>query len=253
MSFAKLTADERALVKAWGAGETRSPGGTVDAAVIRALLMRSNPLWLLPRGPKKLMGAAIVGELDLSFLEFDGLSLLNCQMLSLNIQGSRINGHLDLSGSTVSGTCDGKGDRKAIIGDGADVRGTVCLSLNETMPFSAKGSIGFVGVQLGDLDLRGACLNNPGGDALHADRLITRGAVFLSKGFTAKGAVRCLGAHIGNDCSLDNSVIDGMLSLNGAKLERNLYLRNTTITGGPHDPKNVKSPKVCVDFMGLTV
>ena len=59
----------------------------------------------------------------------------------------------------------------------------------------------------GPLDLRGAKLANPDGDALFADRITVGGVMFCGEGFQAEGEVRLVSAHI-----------SGALDLAGAKL-----------------------------------
>jgi hypothetical protein len=77
----------------------------------------------------------------------------------------------------------------------------------------------------GQLSLSGAKLANPGGRALHADRMTVSGGMYCQDGFQAEGEIWLLGAHIG-----------GPLDLSGAKLAnpggRALTADRMTVSGG---------------------
>ena len=89
---------------------------------------------------------------------------------------------------------------RALSADKATVKGDVNLCEG----FSAKGEVWLMGANIGgDLSCNGGKFNNPGGKALVADRLTTKGGVFLRM-ISAKGEVRLPGASIGGDLDCDD-------------------------------------------------
>jgi len=93
----------------------------------------------------------------------------------------------------------------------------------------------------------GARMNNPGKEALNADRMVIGGNVCLDNGFKAEGEVRLLGAHIGGDLycgngefrnkngkalNTDGMVTEGMVCLDaGFKAEGEVRLLGVNIGG----------------------
>ncbi|MFD5250402.1 hypothetical protein ACFWIW_38045 [Amycolatopsis sp. NPDC058340] len=98
----------------------------------------------------------------------------------------------------------------------------------EATGIGEQGAVRLVGAHLGRLEADGACLTNPDGPALQADRLRVDHGVFLRAGFRATGAVQLVDAHVGLlDCDgarLENT--DGpALYANGLKVDRAVFLR----------------------------
>jgi hypothetical protein len=152
------------------------------------------------RGGVSLKGAELRGEVQLS--------------------GSRIGGNLSLDGASFS--CDG---RAALVADGIDVRSVELRGASvagETRMTSARIS--------GDLDLTGARLSYPDGEALHLNRTVVGGGLFLRGGAQINGALDLTGASI--DTLHDDEAswpASGDLLLN-----RCLY---NALIGGPMDAR----------------
>ncbi len=118
------------------------------------------------RGGVSLKGAAVSGELRLS--------------------GSRLDGNLSLDGASVS--CPG---RAALTADGIALRSVELRGARidgETRMTAARVD--------GDLDLTGARLSHPDGEALHLNRTVVRGGLFLRGGAQIKGALDLTGASV---------------------------------------------------------
>ncbi|MGW6011033.1 oxidoreductase [Streptomyces sp. NPDC055210] len=175
--------------RAWGAGRT------VRAEVLAALLLGANSARPGAVAALNLTGARIVGRLDLAggdiahtvhlascrleeTVNLRGsatrtIRMTRCRVLGIEAQMVRVEGRFELSGTTLRG-------------------GRLALT-------NAHVS--------GELDLNGATLEADGKWALFAGGLVAEGAVFCSKGFTARGGLRLLGAQL-----------SGGLFLGGARL-----------------------------------
>ena len=113
--------------------------------------------------------------------------------------------------------------------------------------FQADGEIRLLSAHIsGQLDLRGAKLANPGGNALSADRITVDGSVYCGEGFKAKGEIRLPGAHIsgqldltkaklvnpgGNALSADRIAVSSMFGRNGFQADGEIVLPGAHISG----------------------
>lgn len=141
----------------------------------------------------------------------------------VSLRGCRIRGHLNLNGATIrNSNADAAGDLVAVNLAVAEVAGGVVAGDG----FEAQGEFRAYQVKIeGQLNLDGAKLHNPEGDALSLDGAQISGRVLAGDGFEAKGQVRARLA-----------TIKGQLSLDGAKLHNPegyaLSLDGVEITGG---------------------
>jgi hypothetical protein len=118
------------------------------------------------RGGVSLRGAVVTGEVRLT--------------------GSRIEGNLSLDGATI-----GEPARSALIADAIEVRSV------ELRGATLMGETRMTGARIdGDLDLTGARLSFPDGEALHLNRTVVRGGLFLRGGARIDGALDLTGASI---------------------------------------------------------
>ncbi len=175
--------------EAWG------PERTVRAEVISALMLGAQEDEPGHVSAVRLTGARITGTINLGharvnvplaltacqltdaphlyWAQLRSVHLMRCRLPGLVASGARIDGHLWLEGSHVYG-------------------GVWLDSCRIT----------------GILNLTGAHLSHPGGDApLLADRLVVENNVYFNQGFTVEGEVRLPGAQVG-----------GQLVLRGARL-----------------------------------
>ncbi len=166
-------------------------------------------------------GSSLPG-LELDRLEArGGVSLKSAELTGeVRLSGSRLGGNLCLDGALFS--CAG---RAALTADGIEVRSVElrgALIAGETRMTSARIS--------GDLDLTGARLSYPDGEALHLNRTVVRGGLFLRGGAEIKGTLDLTGASI--DILHDDQAswpAPGNLLLN-----RCLY---NALIGGPMDAR----------------
>jgi hypothetical protein len=106
------------------------------------------------------------------------------------------------------------------LANGVTVDGTVYLCNG----FNAKGEVGLAAASIGlGLDCDAGTFENPGGDALSADRVKINGNVLLHDRFRAKGRVRLTNARIGGllECmggSLEKPGDDAVLLTEGAEI-----------------------------------
>jgi hypothetical protein len=118
------------------------------------------------RGGVSLRGATVTGEVRLT--------------------GSRIEGNLSLDGATI-----GEPARTALSADAIEVRSV------ELRGATLLGETRMTGARIdGDLDLTGARLSFPDGEALHLNRTVVRGGLFLRGGAKIDGALDLTGASI---------------------------------------------------------
>jgi len=147
----------------------------------------------------------------------------------VRLTGAQIGGDLECSYATFKNPPqkDVAASGKALIADGADVKGSVFLREG----FTAEGEVRLLGGQIGGgLDCSGGTFKNPpqkelsaSGKALSADRAIVKGDVFLGDDFTAEGEVRLLGARIGGDLDCSGGVFKE-LTVEGANIARHLLV-----------------------------
>jgi hypothetical protein len=138
----------------------------------------------------------------------------------VSLNGAHIGGGLDLSGATLANP-----DDAALFAD----RLTVDQGMACTQGFTAKGSLQLVGAQIsGGLDFSGAQVNdqiglsgahvtellfygatlaNPDGMALLADRLTVDQGMACAQGFTAKGEIYLVDAHIGGQLNFHDATL----------------------------------------------
>lgn len=229
-----LTQPEQDLVAKVKAGEwcrlgTERPGkderkdaqNVIRASVIMHLAHGGDPDD--PVHPKgvQLLGAWITGKLD-----FDSCTLtcpLWLQDCHVEVEPDFLYAQaqiISFAGAWVPG----------FSADGLTTAGGVFLRNG----FEAQSAVRLVGARIGgDLDCtRGRFLGrDASGNALHADRVTTRGNVFLSHGFEARGAVRLLGAKIGGDLACTGGKFLGIdengdaLLAHGLTTAGNVFLR----------------------------
>ncbi len=171
------------------------------------------------RGEVRLLGATIGGQLDLS-----GATLTNPNGTALNadrltvgqsmfcaegfsatgevrLLGATIGGQLDLAGATLTNP-----GSDALTADGLTVNGAGGMLCGEE--FSATGEVRLRGATItSQLDLTGATLTNPNGNALNADGLTVNGAMFCRQGFRASGEVGLLSATITSQLDLTGATL----------------------------------------------
>ncbi|MDQ0777103.1 hypothetical protein QF026_005569 [Streptomyces aurantiacus] len=228
--------DDARQGQAWG------PGRTVRAEVLAALLLGANPARPGAVAALRLTGARVAGALDLAgadiaqtvrldscrFEEPVGLRgcatrsirLAECWIPGVDARLARIEGRLDLRGTTVDG------DRFSLIN--THISGE--LSLNEATlstddewalfagglvmeggvfcrGLTTRGGIRLLGAQLsGGLFMEGARLANPRGEALLADDA-TVSTLEMTDGFATTGAVRLRGAHVTSRLSVRGAAL----------------------------------------------
>ncbi|WP_314412137.1 oxidoreductase [Streptomyces sp. DSM 40484] len=231
-----LEEDDAVGGSAWGSGRT------VRAEVLTALLLGANPVRPGAVAALNLTGARIVGSLDLEggdiahtvhlascrleeTVNVRGsatrtIRMRNCRVLDINAQMARIEGRLDLRGTTLRGgrialtnahvsgelvlngaTLEAEG-KWALFAGGLVAEGAVfCRGL------TARGGFRLLGAQLsGGLFLGGARLENSEGEALLADTATVK-TLELTDGFSATAAVRLRGAHITNRLSVRGAAL----------------------------------------------
>lgn len=235
--------------------ERADPQVTVQAEVLRYLILGGCDACRVDERGVWLRGAYITGRLDLDYVTARGATALtHCRFDSkvyalrarlgvLNLAGSHcpgLNAHgvqvagdvflrdgflakdeVRLSGSEIGGqlACVGgefdNADGYALNADAAQVAGDVIL----VEGFSAKGAVSLTGAEIGgQWNCRGGSFDNVEGFALLAQDLRVASIAFFSDGFTAKGAVSLLNAKVG-DLNLQGCQIECVARmLDGVKL-----------------------------------
>jgi hypothetical protein len=150
-----------------------------------------------------------------------GVSLKSADLAGeVRLSGSRLGGNLSLDGASIA--CAG---RAALVADSIEVRSV------ELRGASIAGETRMTSARIdGDLDLTGGRLSHPDGEALHLNRTLVRGGLFLRGGAEIKGALDLTGASI--DTLHDDEAswpAPGNLLLN-----RCLY---NALIGGPMDAR----------------
>jgi hypothetical protein len=116
-----------------------------------------------------------------------GVSLKSAELAGeVRLSGSRLGGNLSLDGASIS--CAGG---PALVADGIEARAVELRGATiagETRMTAARVN--------GDLDLTGARLSQPDGEALHLNRTVVSGGLFLRGGAEFKGALDLTGASI---------------------------------------------------------
>ena len=116
-----------------------------------------------------------------------GVSLKSADVAgAVHLSGSRIGGNLSLDGALISYP-----GGIAVMADGIEVKSVELRGATiagETRMTSARVD--------GDFDLTGARLSHPDGEALHLNRTVVRGGLFLRGGAEIKGALDLTGASV---------------------------------------------------------
>ena len=116
-----------------------------------------------------------------------GVSLKSADVAGpVHLSGSRIGGNLSLDGASISYP-----GGIALVADGIEVKSVELRGATiagETRMTSARVD--------GDFDLTGAKLTHPDGEALHLNRTVVRGGLFLRGGAEIKGALDLTGASV---------------------------------------------------------
>ena len=147
--------------------------------------------------------------------------------------------HAECIALYMNGCCLAKG----LAGYGMKVKGGVFLRRfpRNDVPcdFLAKGEVQLTGAHIGgDLDCRGGKFERPDGVALSAERVVVKGDVRLSRGFSAEGGAHFMGADIGGqlDCAGGRFVNEGdskyALNAERVKTGGHVYLNYHEPSGG---------------------
>lgn len=194
-------------------------------------------------GAVSAVGVHIGGRLDLNGADFRNPSasdddlryalVLDHARIALSVSaGITTTGAISATGITVGdqlslggAVLDNPNALGILILDGAKIGGDLWASEdqdavgNKLAPLDATGEVRALRVSIGgDLNLDGASIDNPEGDALTLDNAQIGRHVFATGGFTANGTVRALGITIGHSLYLD-----------GAQLAKNNYARRAKI------------------------
>ncbi|WP_374332543.1 hypothetical protein [Aestuariivirga sp.] len=116
-----------------------------------------------------------------------GVSLKSAEVTGeIRLVGSRLDGNLSLDGAVV------RAERgPALVADGITMRAAELRGLD------AEGEVRMTSARIdGDLDLTGARISYPEGEALHLNRTVVRGGLFLRGGAKIDGALDLTGASI---------------------------------------------------------
>jgi hypothetical protein len=190
---------------------------TVAAGLLAELLTGTDG----SRRPRalRLAGARVLGQLDLEAAEvICPLLLRGCWFAEPILLDEAQAPAVRLPGCHLPG----------LNADQLTTRGNLQLSDG----FTTRGEISLFGAHVGgSLNLSGATLTNPEGDALNADRVVVDQGMFCGEGFGATGQVRLLGARISGQLDLGRATFTnpGGLALSLQELRANaLLLRDLT-------------------------
>ncbi|WP_330276638.1 hypothetical protein OG205_13885 [Lentzea sp. NBC_00516] len=222
---------DETTMRAWG--ESRTIRSWVVRDIVRGRLAADPD----PHG-LRLRGVRIAGRVDLENITSTvAIELDNCLLEEgLNARDARIP-VLVLSACRLEHPSEPPLDAHRLIA-------TVLFTNTSTITgHSNQGAITLVGARIGQLACDGATLRNDSGPALHADGLQVDQSMFLCGGFTAIGtgdigAVRLLGAHIGElDCDGATLRNDSGPALHayGLQVDRGMFLRGGFTATGTGD------------------
>jgi hypothetical protein len=171
--------------------------------------------WQELKAPLILSSCLVEEPIDLTSATIPNLTIAQSRIEDLNANELRCTHTLSLSGTHAH----------QINLEGADITGDVFMSDG----FNASGEICLLGAHIGgELDLSGAALTNPDGDALTADNADITGSVYMRDGFNATGEIRLLGAHIGGQLDLSGAALtnpDGdALNADNADITGSVYM-----------------------------
>jgi hypothetical protein len=173
--------------------------------------------WLLRGGDRKLVGARVVGPVDLTGIQLDAaVSLVRCLIEDgVTADGAELRS-LDLSGSYIGSVSAVQLHAEYVRMDRAVVRSKVTLR----------------DAEFGHVALTGALVHaDANGLALDADVMTTRRSADFNRGFEVYGRAKFIGASIGGQMNLSRSIFNGTLSLHEVSTARALYLRNGVFLG----------------------
>jgi predicted acyltransferase (DUF342 family) len=192
---------------------SRSPKNEIGSDLLRYLIKGGCDACDLHDWGVDLVGAYIIGEVDLRLVKATGVTgMQNCHFEApINAMNARLY-FLNLRGSSCP----------SLNAQGVDVQGDVFLCDG----FAAKGEVSLSGAVIsGQLSCIGGSFENAEGDALNAQRLDVKGGVLLRDGFAAKGEV-----------NLRSAVIGGQLSCSGGSFENEegdaLNAQSVNVKGG---------------------
>ncbi|GAA6180889.1 hypothetical protein NBRC116594_23270 [Shimia sp. NS0008-38b] len=172
--------------------EKPSPKVSVQAELLRYLILGGCDVCRVDELGVQLKGAYIKEKLDLSMCETRGVILLSecvldevfeavqATMVQLNLRGSLLRSGANLTGATVSG-------------------GIYLTSSVNRPAFECHNGLKLIGANInGQFAASGGQFLNETGVALHGQSCVVNGPVFLTESFLAKGEVNFEGAKVGN-------------------------------------------------------
>lgn len=202
--------------------------------------------------PLSFRGCTIESGISAVYSSIRRLELMNCKIgeqvnggeSALNLQFARIDGALDLSGSTVIAV-----DRPAVDARNAHIGGEVLLryTSSEHAQFltteDAEGTISFVFAEIGgSVLLRGVHIVNEKGPAFNISSAEVKGDINLGgscvlTGSSGPGVLQIVGTVINGQLDLGDSrvtnSIGSALNIRGASITDDLYIKEGfTATGG---------------------
>ena len=219
-----LAADEpvdEAAMRTWDSSRT------IRAAVVRDILRGRLATDPDPHG-LRLRGARIAGRLDLEILTTGvGVGLVDCLLGEGLVARDAKLPFLSLSGCRLEHPDQPPLD--------ADRLTAAALGLDRAVITAAceAGAVGLAGAHLGTLSCDGATMRNGTGPALAADGLQVDRGVWLAGGFEAvgagaHGAVRLLGAHVGDQLECTGATMRNdsgpALDAEGLRVDQNVLL-----------------------------
>ena len=157
------------------------------------------------------------------------LDLTNAELRSSLIfeEGVAVQGTLKLTGAHIKGALTLRGTRWSEPEDGSliSAQGVIVDSAVDLRDVETTGGrLRFRSATVGDLvDAHGARLHNPDGEALSLQRVVVRGSIQLTGGFTAHGGV-----------SLNRCVVEGRLDCADGTFTDGIEAVSATVRGGMH-------------------
>lgn len=230
---AELSSTEKLLAEAWSKQDAFDAAGeTIRSASLRSIILSSQH----PTGCLRLANAFIEGRLDLSYIftgegpslpaihlelcTFDApidlsksqildVRLFRCRIPQLLASNTTIHGDLDLSGSQI-----GSGSGPSLRLEGIRIGGRLSMRGFGQERFQTIGEIRLLGAHIGgNFEAAGALLNGDGTASLSMDGAHIGGSLFFSSvgnwRFEARGSLRLLGLHVGQDLSLRGAYLHG--------------------------------------------
>jgi hypothetical protein len=230
------------VMRSWG--ESR----TVRASVLRDIMRGRLAHDPDPHG-LRLRGARIEGRLDLENITSTvDLVLTDCLLDEGMIARDAHLAYLSLNRCRLHHSVESAVDATRLVATRLDLEHAVVTGRSK---FAA---LAMFGGHFGVLDCKGASLRNDSGPALDADDLRVEQTLFLRDGFTAvgtgdSGAVRLVGAHVGeldcDDASMSNDS-GSALDADRLQVDQNVFLAGsfTAVAGGAAVVVNLRSLRV---------